>query len=302
MGNQNLTKARAAKNDEFYTRLWDIEQELKYYKEFFRGKRVYCPCDDANWSNFWKYFAMNFEHLGLKSLDATCFHEGQHGEHWHYEGGYCDYEIFEDEGGFQNRNDILAKTDIVVTNPPFSLFREFVNWIDDRDYVIIGPETAQTYKESLPRIVSGRMGLGYTHVKEFDKPDGGVKNFGNICWYTSLDIPKRHIKLEFYSRYNEQEYPHYDNYDAINVSKVNKIPCDYTGIMGVPITFLGKFCPEQFEILGTTRYHDGNDSANDINYINGKLSFQRYLIRWKPEAMPRINEKGVIIYGKSKLN
>ena len=326
MGNSNLNKAKGAKKDEFYTSLHDIEQELKHYKDFFRGKRIYCPCDDARWSNFWWYFVTNFNHLGLKSLDASCFHADQHGEHWHYEGeapndilrncawhknrslmfDFCDYEVFEDDGGFQYRDDLFADADVIVTNPPFSLFRDFTDKImaAKKDFVIWGNINAIKYKNIFPFTKTGVIKPGYLFntvctfripddYDEWDEKATAEMDDGNhyakvpmIATFTNLDIKKYHTRTEYYERYSPEKYPRYDNYDAIEVQKSKLVPCDYTGVMGVPITFFSQYCVEQFEII---------DKVSNAK-LNGVNKYDRILIRWKPEAMPRINEKGVIIY------
>ena len=323
----NLHKARAAKNDEFYTRMEDIEHELVKYKEFFAGKRVYLPCDDANWSKFWYWLLMHFYDYGMVSIEATCYHDGQHGEHWKYSGGedtqvfyshirecknnfgefskYCEYEVLEGDGDFRSPEctNILMETDLVVTNPPFSLFREFVAWIGEKDFIIIGNKNALTYKEIFPMIKENKVSLGYYEPSEFDQPKGDkLKSLKGLTkWFTSLDINKRHIKQEYYSRYDKSKYPHYDNYDAIEVSKSKDIPCDWTGIMGVPITWLDQYCVEQFEILDINPHFfsiiaQGLPKPKQLHISGQKDPYARILIRWKPEAMPSIDEKGIIRY------
>ena len=294
--------------DEFYTRMEDIEYELKNYKEHFRGQRIYCPCDDARWSNFWWYFFCNFDHLGLKSLDATCFHKDQSGEHWHYEGGcpnditreavyqknralvfpYCGYEVLNNDGGFQYQTELIKNIDIVVTNPPFSLFRDFVTFVlsNDKKIVTIGNMNLATKKTIFPLFKENKLWFGINPVKEFLKPDGETQKFGNINWYTNLDLKKNHRITEYYSTQEYLKLPMYDNYDAINVDKMKFVPCDWTGWMGVPITFLLDYCPKQFEIK----------EVLSTGKVNGKNIYDRVVIRWKPEAMPTINEKGVVIY------
>ena len=343
MTNQNMNKARTNDNDEFYTLLSEIELEFRHYKDFFRGKRIYCPCDDARWSNFWWHFFVRFNELGLKSLDASCFHAGQHGEHWHYEGGcpteaireavwhkdrsevlkYCDYEVFEDEGGFQDRMDILKKTDLIATNPPFSLLKEFVPFIVNagKEFVIIANNNCITLKSIWPLVRDGKMFGGYrvNETMEFLMPDSyellgkayldddGKKHgfVTAISWFTNLDISKRHKPTEYYCRYNPEKHQRYENYDAINVDSLKEIPCDWPGVMGVPISIDKEFCPEQFEILGMTSTSETDPRVEAIRIpgqkrnrgiIDGVEKYARILIRWKPEAMPRINEKGVIIY------
>lgn len=268
--NSNLHTAKNEKNDEFYTRLSDIENELKNYKEFFKGKVVYCNCDDARESNFFKYFSMNFEHLGLKKLITTGYKKEGHGVCLVYEGDKNGNKVVDDSeikvtelegnGDFETAEciDFLKEADVVVTNPPFSLFRAYVKQLMDygKKFLIIGNENAITYKEVFSFIKSNGLWLGFNHVKEFIQPNGEIKKFGNICWFTNIEYDKRNIELDLYKKYNQTDYPKYDNYDAINVGKVIEIPMDYDGIMGVPISFLGKYCPKQFEIVGLLNSSD----------------------------------------------
>ncbi|MBQ3019605.1 MAG: adenine-specific methyltransferase EcoRI family protein [Clostridia bacterium] len=275
-GNTTLHRASAAKNDEFYTQLTDIEKELKHYKGHFQDKIVFCNCDDPEYSNFWKYFQLNFYYLGLKKLIAT-----------HYEIDKPSYkmEIVRQDKGVQMgipdyvktplqengdfRSDecvgILKEADIVVTNPPFSLFREYLAQLikNNKKFVIIGNQNVITYKEVFPLLKENKVWFGFNNgAQAFRVPDTFERNntyiengakyakFGNICWATNLDISKRHEELFLYKNYTPEEYPTYDNYNAINVNKVQDIPCDYFGVMGVPITFMDKYNPEQFEIVG----------------------------------------------------
>lgn len=329
--NSNLHKAKEKKNDEFYTQLSDIENELRHYKQHFRGKVVYCNCDDPYESNFFKYFAMNFNSLGLKKLIATGYATspvaGKELSQFEDEVGtpknqsYAVYinkvtdlngdgridledikillkgnialddkgmpiqitvkkpcfdeegnpildrkgnqktesvkqDLYYEAGDFRSDESIilLKQADIVVTNPPFSLFREYVHQLMeyDKKFLIIGNMNAITYKEIFPLLKDDTLWLGYMSPKIFIYKDGTKRQFGNILWYTNLDIPKRHEILDLYKEYNPEDYPKYDNYDAININKVSDIPMDYDGVMGVPITFLSKYNPEQFEILGIT--------------------------------------------------
>ena len=278
------------KNDEFYTQLTDIEKECKHYRDYFKDKVIYCNCDDARESNFFKYFAMNFEFLGLKKLITTSYNENGHGTKLIYEGDkngnhYADdEEIIVEElkgnGSFDSEEciEILKQVDIVVTNPPFSLFREYVTQLMkyDKKFLIIGNMNAITYKEILPLIKEGKLWLGVSlnGIKcSFDVPswyDGkntfyvdGKKKFAinNACWFTNMKNPRRNETLDLYKKYygHEKDYPKYDNYDAINVDKVSDIPCDYDGVMGVPITFLFKYNPDQFEIVEFRKGEDGKD-------------------------------------------
>lgn len=340
--NKNLHMARTAKTDEFYTQLVDIEKELKHYKDKFRGKVVYCNCDDPFESNFFKYFAANFKELGLKKLIATSFSgspiTGKQLSLLEMEGvknekkkeplkieinevpdtdkdGAIDIDDvrqllkrdkntvtpLKDGGDFRSDECIklLKEADIVVTNPPFSLFREYVAQLMkyDKKFLILGDQNATTYKEIFKLIKENKLWLGFDNggtkwfqvPMDYDIPTesrkkivNGIKYFsmGRILWFTNLDTTKRHQKLDFYKNYTPEEYPRYDNYGAIEVSKVSDIPANYDGVMGVPITFLDKYNPDQFEILGVA------NSARWIGYecltiINGKRIYNRFLIKQK---------------------
>lgn len=286
----NLHKAKVNKKDEFYTQLEDIERELKHYKEHFRDKVVYCNCDDPRVSNFFHYFSYNFEKLGLKKLIATCYKNQERdlfSENKSERAIYLEYDgdkngnnmpdaeeigvhELKGDGDFRSEESIelLKQADIVVTNPPFSLFREYVSQLVeyDKKFIIIGHQNALTYKETFKLIKENKMWLGYgfkggaahfinKHYEDYatagDHKEGMIRVSG-VVWYTNLDIKKRHEDLILYKTYkdNEDEYPKYDNYDAINVNKTKDIPIDYDGDMGVPITFMNKYNPEQFEIIG----------------------------------------------------
>jgi hypothetical protein len=246
--NKNLHKAKQGKNDEFYTQLCDIENELKHYKEHFKEKVVLCNCD-FKWSNFVKYFQENFEELKLKKLLFVGYEKENH------------------KGDFRSIESInlLKQADIVVTNPPFSLFREYVSQLVEyqKKFLIIGNQNAITYKEIFKLIKENKLWLGFgfaggaghfinNHYQNYatatDKKEGMIRVSG-VVWFTNLDHNKRHEDLILYKKYTPQEYPHYDNYDAINVDKTKDIPMDWQGAMGVPITFLDKYNPEQFEII-----------------------------------------------------
>ena len=267
--NANLHKAKDAKNDEFYTQLTDVAKELMHYKAHFKDKIVLCNCDDPTWSAFWKYFHLNFAELGLKKLISTHYDREEATYKMEYTGGDDnDIEVgvktpLEGNGDFRNKEclDLLDECDIVVTNPPFSLFREYVAMLmeHEKKFLIIGNKNAITYKEFFPLLKDNKVWIGGTNVKEFLQPDGSIKKFGNIGWFTNLDVAKRHEKLILWKKYTPEEYPKYDNYDAINVDKVSEIPCNYDGVMGVPITFLDSYNPEQFEILGYTAKDMGVD-------------------------------------------
>lgn len=281
--NTNLHKAKNAKNDEFYTQLTDVAKELMHYKKHFKDKIVFCNCDDPTWSAFWKYFHLNFAELGLKKLISTHYDREEATYKMEYTGGDDnDIEVgvktpLEGNGDFRNKEclDLLDESDIVVTNPPFSLFREYVAVLmeHEKKFLIIGNKNAITYKEFFPLLKDDDVWIGCTNVKEFLQPDGSIKKFDNIGWFTNLDVAKRHEKLILWKHYTEEEYPKYDNYDAINVDKVSEIPCDYDGVMGVPITFLDSFNPEQFEILGYTGglgWNERNKVKTSKEYLDCK--------------------------------
>lgn len=348
MANRNLNAAKRAKKDEFYTQLPDIERELHHYWPHFRGKTILCNCDDPYESNFFKYFALRFNQLGLRRLLCTCYNGSPvRGTELllHFDGeadepkrqaymvdihavpdlngdGAVDLTdvrlLLENDrnalrllqtGDFRSAECValLQEADIVVTNPPFSLFREYVSQLMDygKRFLIIGPQNAITYKEIFPLIKDNKIWLGYgfnAGNAYFKVPDNkqtyaaGVYDeekklvkFRNCHWYTNLEIPKRHDELDLFCRYSPEDYPKYDNYDAIEVSKVVDIPCDYDGAMGVPITFLDKYNPEQFEVVGVTEsegkgfsnglWHTDSGVAQAI--VNGKKKYKRVFIRNK---------------------
>lgn len=312
--NKNLHSAKANKKDEFYTQLSDIERELKHYKKHFKNKVVYCNCDDPRVSNFFHYFSYNFEKLGLKKLITTCyknqdrdlFSQGDSEEAISlvYNGDKngnnvpdieeIGIDYLKGDGDFRSEESIelLKEADIVVTNPPFSLFREYVAQLIEynKKFIIIGHQNAITYKEIFKLIKDNKIWLGYgfkggashfinKHYENYatatDKREGMIRVSG-VVWFTNLDISKRHEDLILYKPYTDEEYPKYDNYDGINVNKTKEIPMDYDGVMGVPITFLDKYNPEQFELV---KFRKGDDEK-DLS-INGKCPYFRILIRNK---------------------
>ena len=347
--NTNLHAANKAKNDEFYTLLGDIEKELRNYKPYFKDKVVFCNCDDPYESNFFKYFALNFNALGLKKLIATCYNGSPvSGNELLLDFGttvddpqkvaykveitevtdangdgainLADIQylmqndknvisILQGNGDFRSPEcvELLQQADIVVTNPPFSLFREYVAQLVefDKKFLILGNQNAVTYKEIFTLIKDNKVWLGYKNgnmcftVPAYYEPrptrfwidETGQKwrSLGNICWLTNLETRKRHEDLVLYRTYNARDYPKYDNYDAINVDKVTEIPYDYEGVMGVPITFLDKYNPEQFEILDARDFtpierlqHKNYALIKDADgAINGKATYARILIRRK---------------------
>lgn len=301
--NENLHKAKDAKNDEFYTRIEDVAEELRHYKKHFAGKVVFCNCDDPTWSAFWRYFHLNFSELGLKKLIATHYDRTEPTYKMEYEGGDDnDVEVgvktqLEGNGDFRSEEclDLLDECDIVVTNPPFSLFREYVATLiaHNKKFLIIGNKNAITYKEFFPLLKENKVWIGYTSPAEFNTPDGMTKKMNGLTrWFTNLDIQKRHEKLILWQRYYDdngnplpdvdERYPKYDNYAARNVDKVADIPMDYKGVMGVPITFMDKYNPDEFEIVGM-----------DLNTMVDELGIREIGNRWI-EAYRRQGGKGHI--------
>lgn len=357
--NADLGAAKTAKKDEFYTQLTDIEKEMRYYRKHFKGKTVFCNCDDPFESNFFKYFVLNFNRLGLKKLIATCYATspiaGQQLSLFDVVGGEDEQrnkpykavvtkvydttgdggvdmfdvaelfkahenELVELEGDGDFRSEeclaLLDEADIVVTNPPFSLFREYVATLMEhkKHFIIIGNVNAITYKEFFPLLKENKVWIGasiHSGDRKFYVPDDyplnaagcGIDEDGRrfirvkgVRWYTNLDIKQRHEELILVKRYSPEEYPHYDNYDAIEVSKTSDIPCDYAGVMGVPITFMDRYSPDQFEIIGIS-----GDLANPLLidgkrktgrfYINGRRLYDRIAIRNKhPEQSKEVQQ------------
>ncbi len=341
MANNNsiLAAAKVNKKDEFYTQRVDIENELKHYKSHFTGKVVYCNCDDPYESWFFKYFAMNFNALGLKKLIATSYDgssvagteidfdgDGESKAHkividrpiddFNGDGAVDDDDIriylkqFPPEvlvsdddykpGDFRSRQcvELLKESDIVVTNPPFSLFREYVAQLVEygKKFLIIGHQGAIGYKEIFPLIKENKIWLGfgfkggaghfystYEDIATAGDHREGMIRVSGVVWYTNLDINKRHEFIDLYKTYTPESYPTYDNYDAIEVSKTSDIPSDYYGLMGVPITFLDKYNPDQFELVQLCASHGKipRNIENESPYLNGKWTYTRILIRNK---------------------
>ena len=336
--NSNLHKSKETKNDEFYTRYEDIQNELNHYEDYFAGKTVLCNCDDPFESNFCKFFLRNFNYLKLKRLICTSYNSSPvagtqltffdliedtpstdkaHGYVLDVSKvpmangrGVSDADIdkllrskkmvkeLKCDGDFRSDEcvDYLKQADIVVTNPPFSLFREYVAQLMEygKKLIIVGSQNAITYKEIFPLIKNNQMWLGYGFVSGnsyFKVPDRakdyyetknyydkstGLVHFRNVLWFTNIDHKKRHEELILFKAFSPEEYPHYDNYDAVEVSKVSDIPCDYFGAMGVPITFLDKYNPSQFEII---KFRKGDDDK-DLS-VNGTCPYFRILIKRK---------------------
>ena len=329
--NANLHKAKDAKNDEFYTQLTDVSKELMHYKQHFKNKIVLCNCDDPTWSAFWKYFHLNFSALGLKKLISTHYDKSEPTYKMEYEGG-DDNNIevgvktsLEGNGDFRNQEciDLLKESDIIVTNPPFSLFREYIAQLMEyeKKFIIWGNNNACHYNEVFPLIKSNQIWLGqmvnqtcvfalsdsYTKWDEkitTEMNDG--KKYGkvpSITVFTNLDIKKRHEKLILWKNYTDVEYPKFDNFDAINVNKVADIPCDYDGIMGVPDTFLDKFNPEQFEILG--RSGDTDWCWNECDFFTPPSEekrdyYKHYNKTWRVQNVYLLddNRLPIIVYSR----
>ena len=316
--NDFLRKAKQNKNDEFYTQLKDIKSELQYYGVHFKNKVVFCPCDDPITSNFYRYFATNFKKLGLKKLISSCYFYNdfdlfsdnlnvfKKGYYYEYSGKdnekvfptIEDVIYFDGDGDFRSNESIelLKKSDIVVTNPPFSLSRDFISTVTqyNKDFLVIGNINVITYKEIFPLIQSNtawmgiNMGRGisgfivpehyelYGTETKINENGERIISPNNCLWLTNLDNFKRHEDIELVNIYknNEENYPTYDNYNGINVNKTKDIPLDYEGVIGVPITFLHKFNPSQFEIIGFRKGDDGKDLK-----VNGKTPYFRILVR-----------------------
>ena len=301
MDNNNLHTAKKEKNDEFYTQYEDIENEVEQYADYLEGKWVYSPCDDYRWSNFTKYFTDNFHRLKLKHFTCTNYDTGDGAFRYDYDG-FNKVITKIDDGDFRGdySKALLDEADVIVTNPPFSLFREYIAQLIEYEkyFLVLGNNNAVTYKEIFPLIKDNKMWLGYSANKtmEFEVPEGykfsreeNGKKYGKvpaITWYTNIPTTKRSEKLVLGKHYKPEDYPKYDNYDAIEVAKVVDIPCDYDGVMGVPITFLDKYCPEQFEIVGMMSggkdkgLINGNDGRLKF-YLNNKGVYARILIKKK---------------------
>ena len=329
--NKDLNEAKAAKKDEFYTQLSDIERELLHYKHHFRGKTVLCNCDDPRVSNFFDYFARNFEFLKLKKLVTSCYknqrpdifshHDSEKAIYLEYTGDLNNNRVpnpdeigvkpLQGDGDFRNSECIalMRQADVVSTNPPFSLFREYVALLVEhkKNFLIIGNINAVSYKEIFQLIKENKLWLGpsiRSGDREFGVPeyypleaascriDSDGKKFiriKGVRWFTNLDHKTRHEDMTLYKKYSADEYPKYDNYDAINVDKTVDIPVDYAGVMGVPITFLDKYNPDQFEIIGqmaTTKIDEFNFG---YPYIQGKKKYARILIRNKQAQKSKLN-------------
>jgi len=285
---KSLGAAKKNKNDEFYTDILDIEKEVKYYKAKFRNKIVFCNCDDPEESHFWKYFYLNFAHLGLKGLISTHYSDTEKTYKLEYDGKDIVKTMLKQNGDFRSPEciEILKNSNVVMTNPPFSLFREYVAQLIkyNKKFLIIGSQNAITYKEIFQLIKENKIWLGcrsggfrfrvpntYNTGNIVEENGQKYAKLGNITWYTNLSHRRRNEELLLYKTYegNEQDYPRYDNYDAVEVSKTKDILLDYKGVMGVPISFLDKYNPEQFEIIGLGNGRENFTPTKD--YINPKM-------------------------------
>ena len=331
--NKSLGKARVQKDDEFYTQLGDIENEMKHYTNHFKGKVIYCNADDPRVSNFFHYFSYNFERLGLKKLITTCYQNQQidlFSNHTETQAIALSYEGEKDGGRIPTIENIgiielagdgdfrgeeaskfLEEADIVITNPPFSLFREYISLLTDseKEFIILGNQNALSYKEIFPLFIDNKLWLGRNNGDmSFKVPDHYLprktrywqdedgqkwRSMGNISWYTNLDHDKRHEVIPLYRNYygDEEKYPRFDNYDVINVDKVSDIPVDYFLPMGVPITFLTRYNPKQFEILDANDFIIGQQAPikshalikDKDGTVNGVAKYVRIVIRRKRE-------------------
>ena len=339
MARKDLAQAKDAKKDEFYTKLDDIAKELKNYRPYFKDKVVFCNCDDPYESNFFKYFALNFNALGLKKLIATCYNgspiagdelplifeiEESEPKKIAYKVEITEVHDYNNDGAInladvqyliQNEKNVLSilkgngsfdspesiellkEADIVVTNPPFSLFREFLSLLDKhgKQFIIIGNTNALTYKETFKMFQEDKIRTGYTNFnvgmffqvpdtyEKFHHIENGrkVARVSTSCWFTNLPVSKHNEDLILYKHYTPEEYPTYDNYDGINVNTYTDIPCDYDGVMGVPVTFLDKFNPEQFEIVGAMTTTKVDEYNYGYPYVNGVKIYARILIKRK---------------------
>lgn len=337
MARKDLAQAKDAKKDEFYTQLVDIEKELRNYKPYFKDKVVLCNCDDPYESNFFKYFALSFNALGLKKLIATCYNgspvsgnellldfgdtvedpkkiaykveisevKDENGDgainladiKYLMQNDKNVISILKGNGSFDSSEciELLKQADIVVTNPPFSLFREYLAQLEkyEKQFIIIGNTNALTYKETFRMFQQDKIRTGYTNFnvgmffavpdsfEKFHHIENGQKmaRVSTSCWFTNLPVAKHKEDLVLYKHYTPEEYPTYDNYDAINVNTYTDIPCDYEGIMGVPITFLDKYNPNQFEIVGAMTSTKIDDYNFGYPYLNGNKIYARILIR-----------------------
>ena len=292
--NKNLNNAMKNKNDEFYTQLKDIEKELENYKNFFKNKTIYCNCDNPKFSNFFKYFFDNFEDLQLKELIIS-YKEKEQGFYLIHNKSNNKLKLkkLKENGDFRSEEciNLLKKADIVITNPPFSLFKDFVDLLlkEKKYFLIIGNSNALSFKKILENIMTNKIRLGINCVRWFFLPNGNLCEGARSFWYTNLDLKRNYQRLDVSKSYSITEYFEYDNYKAIEVSRTKDIPYNFEGIMGVPITFLSKYNPEQFEIIGADyQVKDGElayiankkwEGKLDRAYLNGKRLYSRIFIK-----------------------
>lgn len=323
--NKRFHEAKKAKKDEFYTQLVDIEKEMRYYRDHFRGKTVLCNCDDPRVSNFFHYFSYNFEQLGLKKLITTCYknqerdlfsqnnseraiwleYTGDHNGNRIPDPEEIGINYFKGDGDFRSQEciELLKQADIVVTNPPFSLFREYVAQLMEygKEFLIIGNTGVVTYEDIFPYIKNDKMWVGVTNYnvgmmfmipdsyETYHHIDENGRKIGRVstsCWWTNIENKRRNEELIMYKTYNEQEYPKFDTYDAINIDNYTNIPSDYYGVMGVPMTFLGHYNPSQFEIIGKLNHNRPSSFDYGKSIVNGKEIYARLLIRRRHRPIP----------------
>lgn len=301
----NLTAGKQNRQDEFYTKLSDIEQEMNHYTSFFKNKVIYCNCDNYNHSNFFNFFYNNFKKLELKKLIVSCYQEDKQGFFLEYskEDNSPSMGDFKGNGDFRNKEslDLLMEADIVITNPPFSLFRDFINlmFLKDKKFIILGSQNNLDYKGFFDLFKEKKLFFGYyignmefavpSSYEEkatgfrIDKNNQKWRSLGNICWFTNLEINKKIPKVELTKTYygNEIDYPKYDNFNAINTNRIKDIPKDYEGLIGAPITLLPRLNFDQFELLGIDRFIKGNKMPKRRFSIRGKIKYARIVIKNK---------------------
>lgn len=300
MNNKFLNNAKKNQKNEFYTQICDIENELKYYTEHFNNKVIYCNCDNPEWSNFWLYFYNNFHSLKLNKLISTHYEENTSSYKLEYDGKHITKTILQGNGSFESEEciGILKEADIVCSNPPFTMSQTYLLQLIkyQKQFIIISHQNAMKYKDVFPLIVENKIHIPVITTMAFRIPDtyeittenikydehnNPLIKIAGICWYTNIPIPCRNEPMILTETYTPDKYPKYDNYDAINISKIKDIPMDYTDVMGVPISFMGRYNPEQFEIIGELNHGCDNkyDFAKPI--LNGRELFPRILIKKK---------------------
>lgn len=283
MTNKTLRKQQETKNDEYYTQYTDIEKEIGFYN--LSGKRIYCPCDDYRISNFVKYFKNNFSTLKIKHLTATNYDNGTGAYRYDFDGVEERITPLKGNGDFRSNEctEIQKENDIVITNPPYSQFRDFFAWLS-KDYLIISNINVLSYKGIFPQIMENKIKVGLSHPFRFILPNGDTKKILSSCWITNLTSNTKIPPIKLREKYNPEKHQRFDNYDAINVNRVTEIPIDYKGVIGVPISFLSKYNSGQFEIVGILNHKTDHSWDFGRPIINGKERFKRILIRWKEDV------------------